>query len=84
MTMLSKRTILIALTLSLLAPLAIAQKKNSPQAALDETVRPLFSATGFSNVVVSPDGRQVAWVENSSIYVADTRAGATADRKSVG
>ncbi len=79
-----KRTMRIALALSLLAPLATAQKKSSPQTPLDETVRTLFSATGFSGVVISPDGRQVAWVEMSSIYVADAHAGAKARRITAG
>ena len=79
-----KRITLIALALSLLLPAAMAQKKNSLQAPLDETLRTLFSATGFGGVVVSPDGRQVAWVENSSIYVADTHARATARRITAG
>lgn len=79
-----KRLSLIVFGLSLLVPTAFAQKKSSPQASLDDTVRTLFSATGLGGVAVSPDGRQVAWVESSSIYVADAHAGAKARRITAG
>ena len=51
-----------------------AAKTSTP----DDVVRTLFAATTFDQVVISPDGKQVAWVENvkggSAVYAAEISA----------
>jgi dipeptidyl aminopeptidase/acylaminoacyl peptidase len=49
--------------------------------ALDNAIRTLFSGKTFSQAAISPDGKQVAWVESakagtSAIYVASVNGGA--------
>jgi dipeptidyl aminopeptidase/acylaminoacyl peptidase len=52
-----------------------AASKAKSAAASDEVVRALFAATTFDQAAISPDAKQVAWVENgaegSAIYVAE-------------
>ncbi|HEV2963885.1 MAG TPA: S9 family peptidase [Candidatus Angelobacter sp.] len=79
-----KKIVLLPLVLLLTVPVITAQRKNSSQAAMDETVRTLFAATGFAGVSMSPDGKQVAWVENSAVYVAEAHAGAKPRRITAG
>ena len=76
MTASLKKTILISLALVLSAPLLMSQSPGS-MSAMDETVRTLFAARGFSGVAMSPDGKQVAWVESSAIYISATQVSAT-------
>jgi dipeptidyl aminopeptidase/acylaminoacyl peptidase len=64
------------------APLAAAKsspaKATRPASPMDDVVQTLFAATTFSQVAISPDGRQVAWVEStkggSAIYVSEIAA----------
>jgi dipeptidyl aminopeptidase/acylaminoacyl peptidase len=61
------------------APLAAAKSSPAraprPASPMDDVVHTLFAATTFSQAVISPDGKQVAWVEStksgSAIYVSE-------------
>jgi hypothetical protein len=68
------------------------QEAGSP---LNEVIRTLFSAREFDQVAISPDGKQVAWVEalvnsngvptgKSAIYVSAVTPGATVKRITAG
>ncbi len=72
---------MIAVACLMFASLVFAQPavmKSSTAKPLDEVVRTLFAGVTFDQAAISPDGRQVAWVENSkggsAIYVADVAA----------
>src|SRR5437899_10147352 len=55
-----------------------ARRFDLKTAAPDDVVRTLFAATTFDQAAISPDGRQVAWVENakggSAIQVSEIDA----------
>jgi dipeptidyl aminopeptidase/acylaminoacyl peptidase len=62
-----------------------AQEKSEPSPAVQEVEKILFSTHHFEQAAISPDGKQVAWVEtlvgkdgapsgNSAIYVADAQS----------
>jgi dipeptidyl aminopeptidase/acylaminoacyl peptidase len=70
-----------------------AQPKSNP--ALDDAMRAMFGVRAFEQAAISPDGKNVAWVEslpgpgnapssNSAIYVESTNAGAVARRMTAG
>src|SRR5215510_1717288 len=66
----------IALTCLLLASFAYSQPSPSrPHPPMDAVVRTLFAGASFDQAAISPDGRQVAWVESSkggsAIYLSD-------------
>jgi dipeptidyl aminopeptidase/acylaminoacyl peptidase len=84
MTKLLKKIALVTIVLALAAPVISAQTKRGPQSAIDETVLSLFAAKGFAGVVISPDGKQVAWVQDSAIYVAEAHSGAKPHRITAG
>jgi dipeptidyl aminopeptidase/acylaminoacyl peptidase len=73
------RTIIaIAFAHLVLVPLALAQPAarahtKVAKSPMDDTISTLFGAKTFDQTAISPDGRQVAWVENvkdgSAIYV---------------
>jgi dipeptidyl aminopeptidase/acylaminoacyl peptidase len=76
----ARRTlIVIALVCFLLPSFAFPQsppaRAHSP---MDDVVRTLFAGVSFDQAAISPDGRQVAWVENakdgSAVYVSDLAA----------
>src|SRR5205807_1618105 len=77
-----KKIALIPLALLLSVPALIGQQKSSSQ--MDDTVRTLFAAKGFSGVAMSPDGKQVAWMESSSIYVTEVQPGSKPRRITAG
>ncbi|HEV3042162.1 MAG TPA: S9 family peptidase [Candidatus Angelobacter sp.] len=79
-----KKITLVTLVLALTVPVISAQTKKGPQSAMDETVHALFAGKGFAGVVISPDGKQVAWVQDSSIYVAESHSGAKPRRITAG
>lgn len=75
------RILLVASTLIALPGLSIAQRPDS-NPALNEVITTIFSTTEFVQAQISPDGKQVAWVEKvvskngadegkAAIYVAD-------------
>ncbi|MGC2697007.1 MAG: S9 family peptidase [Candidatus Angelobacter sp.] len=79
-----RKFFVIALICLVCVPLGVAQSSapratatsSSPKAAsMDEVVHALFSATTFEQAAISPDGKQVAWVEStkggSAIYLSD-------------
>jgi dipeptidyl aminopeptidase/acylaminoacyl peptidase len=70
-----------------------AQPKSNP--ALDDAMRAMFGVRAFEQAAISPDGKNVAWVEslpgpgnapssNSAIYVESTNAGSVARRMTAG
>jgi dipeptidyl aminopeptidase/acylaminoacyl peptidase len=82
----ARKIAVIALVSFLSVMLAVAQSSAPPAAAkaspvkatagsMDDVVQTLFAATTFSQAVISPDGKQVAWVEStksgSAIYVSE-------------
>ncbi len=73
---------------------SIAAQTTQPekQAALDNAIESLIAVRGFSQVMISPDGARVAWVESllgrdnapspdSAVYVADPRNASIASRR---
>src|SRR5438270_2520695 len=70
------RKIVLAFTCFLLAPLALPQTRTA--APQDDVVRTLFAATTFDQAAISPDAKQVAWVENdkdgSAIFISEISA----------
>ncbi|HEX4603414.1 MAG TPA: S9 family peptidase [Candidatus Angelobacter sp.] len=84
-----RKTVTIALIYFIVVPLALAQTaagrdakaKTPPTASPKRNVMSaLFDAIKFDQTAISPDGKQVAWVETtkngSAIYVAATGGGA--------
>ena len=76
---------------SLLFATGVQQKRDS----LQEAIHTLFSTRGFEQTAISPDGKQVAWVEklvdkngvptgNTAIYLSSLNPGTTARRLSAG
>jgi dipeptidyl aminopeptidase/acylaminoacyl peptidase len=76
---------------------AVAQTPAEPKSnpALDGAMRAMFAAGAFEQATISPDGKNVAWVESlpgpgnapsskSAIYVEPTNAGAVARRLTAG
>jgi dipeptidyl aminopeptidase/acylaminoacyl peptidase len=70
-----------------------AQPKSNP--ALDDAMRAMFGVRAFEQAAISPDGKNVAWVESlpgpgnapsssSAIYVESTNAGSVARRMTAG
>jgi dipeptidyl aminopeptidase/acylaminoacyl peptidase len=62
-----------------------AQSNAAFKPALDHAIRTLFSGKAFGQAAISPDGKQVAWVESvsaatTSIYVAPLTGGASPRR----
>jgi dipeptidyl aminopeptidase/acylaminoacyl peptidase len=71
--------IVIAVAYLVLVPLALAQpgaqsRPSATRVSMDNVVTTLFGAKSFNQTAISPDGRQVAWVESveggSAIYVS--------------
>jgi dipeptidyl aminopeptidase/acylaminoacyl peptidase len=86
----------------------LAQQKNSPQhtakntsssatskpaVPLDDVINAIYSALGFEQTAISPDGKKIAWVEtligkdggpdgNTAIYIGDSDASAPPKRLS--
>src|SRR5579872_5694921 len=93
-----RQTVLIAFGFMLCAALSAAAPASDPAqkpargqtgSALDIVVRSLFGIKNFEQAAISPDGKQVAWVENvgagkSAIYVSEPRAGASPRRITAG
>jgi dipeptidyl aminopeptidase/acylaminoacyl peptidase len=76
-----RKSMMIAFACLTLASFVLAQPavmKTSAAKPMDEVVRTLFSGVTFDETAISPDSRQVAWVENSkgssSIYVSEVGA----------
>ena len=71
------RSMAIAFLYLVLVPYSFAQSTGQPKsaAAMDDVIRTLFAATTFDQAAISPDGKQVAWVEvakgGSAIYVSE-------------
>src|SRR3984885_13967524 len=76
---------------------AVAQTPAKPKSnpALDDAMRAMFGVRAFQQATISPDGKNVAWVEslpgpgnapssNSAIYLESTSAGALARRITAG
>jgi dipeptidyl aminopeptidase/acylaminoacyl peptidase len=76
---------------------AVAQTPAKPKSnpALDDAMRAMFGVRAFQQAAISPDGKNVAWVESlpgpgnapsshSAIYVESTNAGAVARRITAG
>lgn len=81
-------TLVVALLIILVAPVPAQPRNNT---ALAGVIRTLFAAKTFDETAISPDGKQVAWVERlvdnngvpngtSAIYVADLSSGAAPRR----
>src|SRR5262249_43945156 len=75
------RRMLLVIALVCFLPASFAFSQSSPARAhssMDEVVRTLFAGVSFDQVAISPEARQVAWVENakdgSAIYVSDITA----------
>ncbi|HEY1526738.1 MAG TPA: S9 family peptidase [Candidatus Angelobacter sp.] len=77
--------IAIVITCLVSAPLALAQpaaraRTKIPASPMDGVISTLFSAKTFDQTAISPDGKLVAWVENSkggsSIYISAISGGA--------
>lgn len=73
-----RKPIMIALACFSFATLLFAQPaamKTSAAKPMDEVVRALFAGVTFDQTAISPDGRQVGWIENSNggsaIYVSE-------------
>jgi dipeptidyl aminopeptidase/acylaminoacyl peptidase len=70
------RNLVLALACLLLAPSAAPQAKSA--APMDDVTRALFTSTSFDQAAISPDAKQVAWVEStkdgSAIYVSEIAA----------
>lgn len=68
----AQRKIAFALTCLLLTSLAFSQAKAAPQ---DDVISTLTAATTFNQAAISPDAKQVAWVEStkdgSAIFVSN-------------
>jgi dipeptidyl aminopeptidase/acylaminoacyl peptidase len=67
----------------------IQAQSNAAKPALDRAIGTLFSGETFDQAAVSPDGKQVAWVETvsggaSAIYVAPTSGGSQPRRITAG
>ena len=70
---------------TVLSPFALAQTKaaqdstSAKKPSNDALMHTLFSAHGFGQVSISPDGKRVAWVETaagkSSLFVSSTSSG---------
>ena len=87
------RIVIILSAAMIWTPSLPAQRKGSP--ALNEVIHTLFAAKGFDQTAISPDGKQVAWVEeladkngipngNSAIYLSGVNPGASPRRISAG
>jgi WD40 repeat protein len=77
-------TISIIFASLLLVPLALAQPGSSARAkttssSMDGVIATLWAGKTFDQTAISPDGKQVAWVENSkdgsAIFVSATTGG---------
>ena len=70
---------LVLVSLALAQPAAPAHTKVT-KSPMDDTISTLFAARTFDQTAISPDGRQVAWVEDakdgSAIYVSAIGGGA--------
>jgi acylaminoacyl-peptidase len=77
----ARKIVVLAFACLVLVPLVQAQSA-APRAhtakPADDVVRTLFAATTFDQVAISPDGKQVAWVEiakgGSAVYAAEISA----------
>jgi dipeptidyl aminopeptidase/acylaminoacyl peptidase len=87
------RIIAVVLTGGVWASAADVQRKNDP--AFNQVIQTIFAARGFDQTAISPDGRQVAWVEKlvdksgvpnrkMSIYVSAIQGGTAARRITAG
>ncbi|HZU33831.1 MAG TPA: hypothetical protein VFB79_22140, partial [Candidatus Angelobacter sp.] len=60
-------------------PAAQSVEHSRTKSAMDDVITTLFSAKGFAQTSVSPDGKQVAWVENENgneaIHVSSVNGG---------
>lgn len=84
---------IVLLILVVLSVGAEDRMKGSP--AIQDVIHTLFAGKGFEQTAISPDGKQVAWVETlvdkdgipngtSAIYVSDISLGAAPKRVSAG
>ncbi|HZE23053.1 MAG TPA: hypothetical protein VE054_03590, partial [Blattabacteriaceae bacterium] len=77
------RMIAIIFTSLLLVPLALAQPASAVRAKaispMDNVIATLWAGKTFDQTAISPDGKQVAWVENakegSAIFISATSGG---------
>jgi Tol biopolymer transport system component len=80
-----RRSVLLACILAACCSSVFSQ--DSGKSRMDDVVRTLFAGKTFAQVAVSPDGKQVAWVENqgggSQIHVSAIN-GANQHRVSAG
>ena len=77
----ARKIVVIAFACLVLVPLALSQSaapRGHTARPADAVVRALFAATTFDQVVITPDGQQVAWVEiakaGSAVYAAEINA----------
>jgi dipeptidyl aminopeptidase/acylaminoacyl peptidase len=87
------RVVVLAFMCAVWAGAADVHGKSNP--AFDQVIHTLFSARQFEQTAVSPDGKQVAWVEslvdkngvpngNTAIFVSPTTPGSAARRITAG
>jgi dipeptidyl aminopeptidase/acylaminoacyl peptidase len=70
---------------SAVQPAASAAKTTTEKSRLNDVIQTLFSVKTFSQTAISPDGAQLAWVENvgggrSAIYMAKAAEGSVPRR----
>jgi dipeptidyl aminopeptidase/acylaminoacyl peptidase len=80
-TMFIARRKLLVIALACFSISSLAYSQSAPPRAhspMEDVVRTLFAGVTFDQAAISPDGRQVAWVENvssgSEIHVSDVSA----------
>src|SRR5205807_6929315 len=62
--------------------LCVGQQQPAPP--LNDVISTLFSLKTIDQTAISPDGQQVAWVQDGKIYVTNLTAGATPRRITAG
>src|SRR5436190_19397481 len=58
--------------------------QQQPAPPLNDVISTLFSLKTIDQTAISPDGQQVAWVQDGKIYVTNLNASATPRRITVG
>ncbi|HEY6308865.1 MAG TPA: LpqB family beta-propeller domain-containing protein, partial [Candidatus Angelobacter sp.] len=90
MTHLTRVACAVLVCLGLGQPAWAQASDTAPNAkpALDRAIRTLFSGKTFSQTAISPDGKQIAWVESmtggTAIYVAPVSGGVAPRRITAG
>jgi len=72
------RKALLAIAFFVVIPSAVSQPTKKSAAPQDNVIRALSAASSFYQAAISPDGRQVAWVESTNnglaIFVSDVNS----------